>query len=190
MHIWRDLRLKVLLLRAPGAETPIPIPRCWYWRREAYSSFNSDANRSNSARNSKSAFSSPQNWGQALSPGGRVQKLGAGAIAWGQSTKFGGRRYRMGAEYKNWEIRYCRRVQLEEDSQTTTHTPELGSAFQRRGRALAKLPNPSLKNLNLTPKAAGGEVPNPTSLPILTPPPPTPNLCINDIFGRSRFVSY
>ena len=41
-------------------------------------------------------------------------------------------------------------LQLEEDSQTTTHTPELGSAFQRRGRALARIPNPSLKSLNLT----------------------------------------
>ncbi len=47
-------------------------------------------------------------------------------------------------------------TKLEQDSQTTTHTPELGSAFQRRGRALVRLPNQSLKTLNLTPMGLGG----------------------------------
>ncbi len=78
----RDLGLKVLLVRAPGAETPTPIPGCLYWRREAYSSSNSDANLSKSNKIPNNRFFSP--------------KLGAGAIAWGHCFKIKGRCYRLG----------------------------------------------------------------------------------------------
>ena len=49
-----------------------------------------------------------------------------------------------------------RGAQLEQDSQTTTHTPELGSAFQRRGRALASLSPPNLFSPELG--AAGAQL--------------------------------
>ncbi len=71
-------------------------------------------------------LSFPQNWG-------------AVAIAWGAIS------LKLGSDVIEWG------AQLEQDSQTNTLTPELGSAFQRRGRALARLPISHLKILNLTP---------------------------------------